>query len=179
MLRVLLCLMSVLVATKSADAGVWAAIQQDSPALIRRELKKDPSLLNTPGSGGQTPIMHAVLSGKVEALKTLIELGADASIGEKDGYTPFHGAGFQGRAEMVPLLLAYGLDPNDMHRDGYTPIHRACWGRESRHAETVAAFIEAGVDPKQPSRDGRTPLAMTQNAQTRDILRAALARGDL
>ena len=39
--------------------------------------------------------MHAVLSGKLAAVKVLLSKGADTSIGEKDGYTPMHGAGFQ------------------------------------------------------------------------------------
>jgi ankyrin repeat protein len=171
----LMLLLLLLALTQAAHAAIFAAVQQDSPDLIRRELEKNPGELNERGSGGQTPLMHAVLSGKLNAVKALLELGADATIGEKDGYTPMHGAGFQGRADIVPLLKAYGLDPNDVHRDGYAPIHRACWGREERHAATVQAFIDAGVDPQVRSRDGKTPLEATKNnPRTVAVLRAAI-----
>ena len=40
--------------------------------------------INTIGPGGQTPLMHAVLSGKLKAVKALLKLGADTTIGEKD-----------------------------------------------------------------------------------------------
>ena len=170
----------MLVALPSPTQGaIWAAIQQDSGDLVRSEIAKNPSVLNQRGSGGQTPMMNSVLSGKTESLKALIELGADATIGEKDGYTPMHGAGFQGRADAVPLLVAYGLDPNDMHRDGFTPLHRACWGRENRHTETVKAFLKAGVDPQQPSRDGKRPIDMARNAATKAVLREAIQQGEL
>merc|ERR1719421_2732789 len=110
----------------------------------------------------------AVLSGKTEAVRVLLERGPDCTIGEKDGYTPVHGAGFQGRAEIMRLLIAHGLDPNDYHADGYTPLHRACWGNEQRHTDTVQVLMDAGVDPRQrkqgvevKGRQGR-PLTMTQ-----------------
>ena len=81
--------------------------------------------------------MHAVLSGKVNAVKKLLKLGADTTIGEKDGYVPIHGAGFQGRAEIAQILINHGVDPSVKHSDGYMPIHRACWGQEKRHTDTV------------------------------------------
>ena len=177
---ILLCaVVSALSGVPTVVADIWSAIKADSPTLIEKELAQNPQLLNTRGPGGQTPLMHYVLSGKIEALKLFISKGADATIGEKDGYTPMHGAGFQGRAEMVPLLAEYGLDPNEMHSDGYTPIHRACWGREQRHANTVKAFIEAGVDPRQRTRDGRGPLSLTQNAATKKVIRSAIEKAEL
>ena len=35
---------------------------------------------------GQTPLMHAILSGKTAAAKYLLAHGADHTIGEKDGW---------------------------------------------------------------------------------------------
>jgi ankyrin repeat protein len=69
--------------------------------------------------------MSAVLSGAIDNVDYLLQLGADTTIGEKDGYTPVHGAGFQGRSRIMEKLIAHGLDPNDRHSDGYTPLHRA------------------------------------------------------
>ena len=129
----------------SPDAqALFAAVQADDAGAIERELER--SDINSRGPGGQTPLMHAVLSGKVNAVKALLKLGADTSIGEKDGYTPMHGAGFQGRAEIARILVLDGkLNPSDRHEDGHTPFERACWGTEKRHADTAAVLLELGV----------------------------------
>merc|ERR1712146_400395 len=106
---------------------------------------------------GQTPLMAATLGGADKSVEFLLQMGADATIGEKDGYTPFHGAGFQGRAAVAKHLLAHRLDPSDRHKDGSTPLHRACWGREQRHTEMVRFLVKtAKVDPEEKDTKGRT-----------------------
>merc|ERR1712226_454963 len=113
---------------------------------------------------GQTPLMHAILSGKDEV---------DHTIAEKDGYTPMHGAGFQGRSEILKMLIASDrkINPSEQHSDGYTPIHRACWGRELRHTETVKTFVNVGgVAFDEITSDGRTCYEMTQNYNTKKFL---------
>ena len=114
--------------------------------------------INTIGPGGQTPLMHAVLSGKLKAVKALLKLGADTTIGEKDGYVPIHGAGFQGRAEIAQALIDHGVDPSHQHSDGFMPIHRACWGQEKRHTDTVRVLLENGVPRDQKAANGETPI---------------------
>ena len=91
----LLSLLLVAVSTTvlAAKAPIFTAIADDSPKKVRASLEADPNALDQPGNGGQTPLMNAVLTGKVNAVKALIKAGADPSIGEKDGYTPMHGAG--------------------------------------------------------------------------------------
>lgn len=57
--------------------------------IIRNDGKRE--FLNEIGYGGQTPLMAAVLSGSTEAVKLLLDNGADPNIAEQDGYTPMHG----------------------------------------------------------------------------------------
>ena len=147
------------------------AIAADDAVQLKKLIETFPGGLNEPDdNGGQTPLMNAVLSGKTEAVRTLLAAGADTSIGERDGYTPMHGAGFQGRAEIAKILVDHGLNPSDRHPDGFTPIHRACWGKEKRHTDTVKVLLEAGVHPEEPSGRGDTPVKMTQNEKTRELL---------
>lgn len=138
-------------------------------AMLHPDIDKRINVRNA--HTGQTPLMSAVLSGKTNAVEALLTAGADATIAEKDGYTPMHGAGFQGRADIVPILAAHGIPLIDFHKDGYAPIHRACWGRESRHAETVAAFITAGVPHDLRALDGKTCFDATMNRKTLNILK--------
>lgn len=114
---------------------VFDGVQRDDEIAIRDAIQKDPSSIDTKGVGGQTPLIHAVLTGKLTAVKTLIDLGADMTATEKDGYNILHAAGFQGRDAILQYLLSSdkvksaGLDPKaDQHSDGYYPLHRACWG---------------------------------------------------
>ena len=117
--------------------------------------------------------MHAVLTGKVNSVKKLLEENADVTIGEKDGYTPMHGAGYQGRAEIAQLLIDHGVDPSSRHKDGFTPIHRACWGPEKRHTDTVRVLLRAGVSPFEKTAEGKNPIDLVmRNPATEKLLRA-------
>ena len=116
----------------SEDDSIFHAVREDKDdgAAIRSWVEKDPSLLESIGSGGQTPLIHAVLQGKIHSVQTLLELGADTSATEKDGYNVLHAAGFQGRGEILQLLLDHfsanglAMDPStDQHTDGYYPLH--------------------------------------------------------
>jgi uncharacterized protein len=152
------------------------AVDANNPMGIIRTVRMGADL-NVKGEGGQTPLLFAVLAGRYEAVETLIDLGADVTIPEYMGYTVMHAAGFQGRAKIAKLLGDHGIDPMGEHEDGYYPIHRACWGNEPRHAETVKAFLDLGVPPNLKSGKGVTCLQMTQNAETRKIVEAAIEAG--
>ena len=141
---------------RQAAADIHNAVRSDDPAQIKEALDSGEDI-NLLGSGGQTPLMHGVLTGNTNAVRFLLEQRADTSIPEKDGYTPMHGAGFQGRAEIAKLLIDHGLNPSDRHTDGFTPIHRAAWGKEQRHADTVRVFLKAGVPFDEAASNGQGP----------------------
>jgi ankyrin repeat protein len=155
---------------QSIPNAVFEGVQKDDEALIRDALEADPSLLESVGVGGQTPLIHAVLTGKLKAVITLLELGADTTATEQDGYNVLHAAGFQGRAEILKVLLEKGLDPMDKHRDGFYPIHRACWGPQERHTETVRVFMDFGVSSHLAADDGKICEEMTRNEKTKTLL---------
>ena len=152
---------------------IFYAVKNDSPIEIGGMLSLDPTILDMKGPGGQTPLMHAVLGGHLNAAKYLLSRGANVSITEDKGYTPAHGAGFQGRYKMVALLDRHNVPLNEMHEDGFRPIHRACWGWEERHTRTVAAFINAGVSPITRTKEGKRPLEITKQLNTQRLLRQA------
>ena len=155
------------------------AVRNDDPTAIERAILTLGADMDLQGGGGQTPLVHAVLSGKQQAVETLLKLGANVDIPEKDGYTVAHAAGFQGRAEILKVLAAHqdkAIDIMQPHTDGYYPLHRACWGREQRHTDTVQAFLDLGVPPNLPAANGKDCLTMTNNPATRSLIQAALAK---
>mmetsp|Transcript_55729 Transcript_55729/g.135033 ORF Transcript_55729/g.135033 Transcript_55729/m.135033 type:complete len:204 (-) Transcript_55729:54-665(-) len=173
-----MCLCTVAVfGNDNGPNRVFVGVQQDDETSIRSAIEDSPSLLDEKGVGGQTPLIHAVLTGKRVAVKTLIELGADTIATEKDGYNILHAVAFQGRAVILRYLLSddnvkTGLDPlTDQHSDGYYPLHRACWGREGRHTKTVEVFLDHGGVPFDlKAADGRTCIEMTRNQGTIDLI---------
>mmetsp|Transcript_7698 Transcript_7698/g.15966 ORF Transcript_7698/g.15966 Transcript_7698/m.15966 type:complete len:222 (-) Transcript_7698:15-680(-) len=165
---------------------VFDAVRNDDREGIRSRVQENPRSLESIGPGGQTPLVHAVLYGKLVSVQTLLDLGADFLATEKDGYNVLHAAGFQGRAEILEALVDHFSSKQtktetktktetetetlnlatDQHEDGYFPIHRACWGREDRHAETVRVMLQNGVPHDLASRDGKTCEQMTRNEGT-------------
>lgn len=117
------------------------------------------------------------MTGKLDAVEALLNLGANTAATEKDGYNVLHAAGFQGRNEILEVLLqhfasqkeagGFVLDPaTDKHRDGFYPIHRACWGNEERHTETVKVLLKNGVSSALSADNGMDCLDMTKNEGT-------------
>lgn len=148
-----LLLATVAVVASDPTEDLFLAVRKDDPSLIAKALQEGADINTQNPENEQSPLMNAILQGKIEAVKYLLAAGADTSLAEQDGYTPMHGAGFQGRAEIVKLLVNAGLDPNDKHSDGFTPIQRACWGDEQRYTDTVAALLELGAT--QAGGDGK------------------------
>ena len=70
-----------------------------------------------------TPLHEAVVSGKPEVLKYLLDLMGNANIncGAFSGYTPLHMAASRGHSECVRLLLERGADVSCLEDYGKTP----------------------------------------------------------
>jgi len=143
---------------------------------LKKALEEGADINVVCDKSGQTPLMAAVLRGKLGLVAHLIEAGADTSIGEKSGFLPPHGAGFQGRPDVMKVLHKHGLDVNAYHEDGNSPLHRACWGSKPGHTATIRYLVEeAGVDVNEKSKDERheekSCWHMTKNEGTKDLLR--------
>ncbi|KAH7037056.1 ankyrin repeat-containing domain protein [Microdochium trichocladiopsis] len=86
-----------------------------------------------------TPLAQAVLFGRVETAKLLLQRGADVRARQPNGYTLLHSAAGWGHVEAVALLLEYGADMNATTEDGETPKDWA----QKRGRDAVVAFFTA------------------------------------
>ena len=159
-------------------SGLHALVREEDLEGIRAMVSNGADINDlTTGQGGQTPLMFGCLMGKAEAVKLLLELGADATIPEKDGYTCAHGAGFQGRTEVMKVIVEAGLDPKDRHKDGYQPIHRASWGKSEGHAELIEYLVSVGVKVTTKASNGLNAYDMvTQRHQTESAVSHTVTR---
>ncbi len=108
----------------------------------------------------RTALDIAAIDGNVEAVRLLLELGADLAAKDDrcSGETPLHGAAYFGHVDVVKLLLSHGADPNIRNRRGATPLHYAV---SSGNTTIIKLLIDAGADVNAKDREGRTPLHYT------------------
>ncbi|MEZ0222933.1 MAG: ankyrin repeat domain-containing protein [Alphaproteobacteria bacterium] len=74
-------------------------------------------------SGETTPLMHAIMNGRKEAARFLVE--HECSLGAKNGtgYTPLHIAASSGKdRETVFLLALAGADFETLNKENQTPL---------------------------------------------------------
>src|SRR5262245_35751607 len=93
---------------------------------------------------GETALMVAARTGKVDAVNALLARGADPNTKENwRGQTALMWAAAEGHAAAIRALIARGADLKARSNAGFTPLLFAA--REGRIA-SVNALLEAGAD---------------------------------
>ncbi|MDE0105366.1 MAG: SUMF1/EgtB/PvdO family nonheme iron enzyme [Gemmatimonadota bacterium] len=136
--------------------------------------------------GGATPLFSAVYSRSLDAMRVLLEAGADPNIvyeGETPLLSTLGRGGSAGLHQVVIALVNGGADVTARRSDGRTALHLAV---EQRHSEsilsilldagansdlsalqlasllndslTVASLLAQGMDPDEPDHIGWTAL---------------------
>jgi ankyrin repeat protein len=131
------------------------------------ELGADPFL---PNADGTTPIMAAAGIGTlapdeeagteeecIQAVKYLLERGADINTVDKNGETAMHGAAYSNYPQVVALVHESGADItlwNKKNKYGWTPLSIAHGYRQGNFkpspgtiAEIKKAMLDHGVTP--------------------------------
>lgn len=83
----------------------------------------------------------------IEAMRTLIALGADPNAKDEDGNSILHAHSSEwepDQADIVRLLIESGAEVNAPGSYGQTPLHYAA---SNGHDDIVAILINAGADP--------------------------------
>jgi ankyrin repeat protein len=84
-------------------------------------LDKDRTLINATDSYGNTPLHKAALFGHTNAVRLLLEKGANIDSQNKGQETPLHLAGFTGDKKTYDLLLKEGAKTDIFDGDGRPP----------------------------------------------------------
>lgn len=132
----------------------------EAAALGRTErlaelLDADPKAARAAGRDGFTALHLAAFFGHPEAVRLLLERGADVDAVAANAMAvhPLHAGAASARADVVALLLGAGADPNSTQQLGFTALHEAAL---NGRLEMVDALVAAGADPGQPDAEGRT-----------------------
>ena len=125
---------------------------------------------------GATPVADAARRGDLDALRALLQQGADANAAHGDGMSALHWAAERGDAGMVEALVHAGAAVNAVTRIGhYTPLHVASTGG---HGAVIQRLVEAGADVSAAaSTTGVTPLHLAAAAGSAAAVAALLDHG--
>lgn len=144
--------------TQSVKDGPQAAApgQGDNlwSAAATGDLEKIGSLLDSGApvnlqdqTYGVTPLSTAVMHGQAEAVKLLLERGANANAPVRDGSTPLHTAAFFGEAEIAQVLLDNGADVSIKNSYGQTPVQLLTV--DMAMTEMIAGMVNVKFDPEK------------------------------
>jgi ankyrin repeat protein len=101
---------------------LWTAAREGDLQAIKHYIKEGGDV-NALGKMFQlSAISWSALHGQTEAVRLLIENGADVNIKSGDGATALHSAAFLGRSDIAKLLLENGANIQVRNNDGATPV---------------------------------------------------------
>jgi NAD(P)-dependent dehydrogenase (short-subunit alcohol dehydrogenase family) len=115
-----------------------------------------PSSAQSTETPSSTALHEAALEGNLEAVRQLIEAGADLNAKEPSGgSSPLITAAIFGQTEVAKALIEAGADVDQQNNDGSTALLTAAF---LCRTEIVAALLDAGADKSIRNYAGSTAL---------------------
>jgi ankyrin repeat protein len=108
-----------LLVAKGADVNARSVVRDWGRRMTAEERPKD---LNR---GGMSALMFAARDGSIEAVRALLEVGADIDFMDPDGSTPLLVALMNGHWDVAKLLIDSGADVNKWDWWGQSPLYMA------------------------------------------------------
>ena len=126
------------------------------------------------GAAG-SDVADAAMAGDREAVRTLLQAGADVDAPQIDGTTALHWAVRRDDLDTAGLLIRAGADVTAANRTGSTPMQLATL---NGNAAMVERLLDAGADVDAPlNPDGDTALMMAARTGRPDAIRLLVSRG--
>jgi len=142
-------LLAILSAVGLRAGEIHDAVKAGDLAKVRALLEADPTLLESKGNRGETPLDLACFGGP-----------------------PF----FQKEVAVARFLIDEGANVNAKEDSGYTPLNRASAG-PGQDLGLIRRLIDKGADVNAPGPNGRTPLSSAAQSGNLDVAKLLVAQG--
>lgn len=123
--------------------------------------------------GQETPLHHAVLSGRLNTAKLLVEKGADVLAVASCGQSVLHRAALRGDRDIVDFLVQSGADVKAKDDQGYTA---ADWGALKGWPDVIDRLVRAGADKPKAKLFGAQTALSGQKRRKVPVGRSVLGR---
>ncbi|KAL7909977.1 ankyrin repeat protein [Trichoderma velutinum] len=135
----------------------------NSPQIMRKVLELFPKP-NTKDKDGFTPICNAAASCQLEAIKILVEFGAEVDIETPNGNTPLIELVKNDHPDVVRCLLGARAEVKFQGRKRSPALHYA------KTVEMINILIKNGADVNMADADGDTALHYQVRASSFNLL---------
>ena len=149
------------------------ALRRGDLAGFRRDLAANPAGANANGPAGSTPLMYAALYGDLDAVRRLLEAGADPDAASDAGSTALMQAIHD--LDQTRLLLDAGANPNVRPDDGRTAVIVAASRFGS--APVVRLLLDRGASAAASTANRQTALRLAAGTGDVDVMRLLIERG--
>jgi ankyrin repeat protein len=137
----------------------WAIIMQSTEAeTILRE--------NNAPSGAEKSFIAAIQTNNIDAVKALLEKGADVNEPAYTTKTPLHYASHSRNKEILKLMMTEGADLEAKTEQGFTPLSYAVG---LNHPDNCRILLEAGADVDGIDNWKRTGLNVAASQGLTDV----------
>src|SRR5215475_6022838 len=182
---------SLLLVVRDSHYGLDLANKDRIVTIVKSLLKHgaDPNFrlkqpkaitVNEVSLDGATPVLLAAEVNNTEAVKVLLDAGADPKIATEQGMTALIMASGGGtdiqrarppeeRAQAidtVKLLIAHGVDINAVGQYGWTALHQASY---QGLTEVIEYLVSKGSNINEMDAFGQTPLSISLAVLVQDI----------
>jgi ankyrin repeat protein len=114
------------------------------------------------------PLANAAKQADWEAVRELLQQGADVMDAQGDGTTALHWASYWDAGDIADPLIRAGADVNATNDLGVTPLWTAC---EQGSAVMVRRLLQAGADPDAALPSGETLIMTAARSGNADVVR--------
>ena len=167
----------LLAAKSKAPLGILAAALLGKSNRLKELLTAKPEAIKATNEDGYSPLHLAVREGQTDAVRLLLEFGADVKVTDRPrrqysspvGWTPLHIAAMSRQTKIAAILLDKGaeVDALDVYVKA-TPLHYAAWFGES---ELVTLLLDRGADRGRKDAQDRTPLDLAKEKKHAPVIK--------
>jgi ankyrin repeat protein len=147
-----------------AETGLIIAVREDANKVFELLLNTKDVNLDARARNGDSALMIAAYKGKYDAVKTLLDKGAEPN---QTGWAALHYAAAIGNNPIVQLLLDHSAYIDAESPNQTTPIMMAARGG---HILTVKLLLDEGADLTLKNGAGMTALDFARAGGFKDIV---------